>query len=125
MYLVDINTNCPFCSGGENWAYIRQSKQVYSINGQWILSWLRFSHFNFFVILPRSPEAKKRKVPPSKDEATNGPAAKKAKTSAESSSSEESSSEDEEAAAKPTKAAPAGSINMFDSEIIHPAVFCQ
>lgn len=64
------------------------------------------------MVVHRSPEAKKRKVPASQAEATNGPSAKKAKTSKESSSSEESSSEDE----KPTKAAPAGNINMLMSQ---------
>lgn len=61
--------------------------------------------------LPRSPDAKKRKAPPSKGKAASGPSAKKAKTSAES-----SSSEDEEAVAKPTKAAPAGNVDLFDME---------
>lgn len=61
------------------------------------------------MALPRSPESKKRKAP-----TVNGPSAKKAKPSAESSSSEESSSEDEEAAAKPSKAASAGKICIFE-----------
>lgn len=66
------------------------------------------------MVFHRSPEAKKRKAPPSKGEAPNGPLAKKAKTTTESSSSEESSSEDEPAAAKPTKATPTGDSNVFD-----------
>lgn len=73
------------------------------------------SHFNITLGLRRSPEAKKRKAPPSKAEATNGPSAKKAKTSRESSSSEESSSEDEKVVAKPTKATPAGNRNAFEN----------
>lgn len=70
--------------------------------------------FNITLCLLRSPEAKKRKATSNTAEATNGPSAKKAKASPESSSSEESSSDEEEAAAKPTKAAPAGRITMFD-----------
>lgn len=61
------------------------------------------------VVFPRSPEAKKRKAPPIKDESKNGPAAKKAKPSAESSSSEESSSDDEKEVGKTSKSAVAGS----------------
>lgn len=61
------------------------------------------------MVLHRSPESKKRKAP-----TVNGPSAKKAKPSTETSSSEESSSEDEEAAAKPSKAAPAGKICVFE-----------
>lgn len=61
------------------------------------------------VVFPRSPEAKKRKAPPIKDEGKNGPAAKKAKPSAESSSSEESSSDDEKEVGKTSKSAVAGS----------------
>lgn len=63
------------------------------------------------MLLPRSPEAKKRK-----SATENGPSAKKAKPSAESSSSGESSSEDEEAATKPSKAAPAGTHEWTDGE---------
>lgn len=81
--------------------------------------------FKITMGLPRSPEAKKRKAPANKVGATNGPSAKKAKTSKESSSSEESSSEDEEAVAKPTKAAPAGGFNIFDTELIRLADSCQ
>jgi len=65
------------------------------------------------MCLPRSPEAKKRKAPSSIAESKTSPSAKKAKTSAASSSSEDSSSDDEAAVAKPTKAAPAGKINVL------------
>lgn len=62
------------------------------------------------MVLPRSPEARKRKAPPIQNESTNGPSAKKAKPSAESSSSEESSSEDEKEVGKAPRSTPAGRV---------------
>lgn len=73
------------------------------------------------MVFPRSPEAKKRKAPPIKDESKNGPSAKKAKPSAKSSSSEESSSDDEKEVGKPPKSTLAGSTTIMwhTAECIH------
>lgn len=67
------------------------------------------------MVLPRSPEAKKRKAPPIQNESTNGPSAKKAKPSAESSSSEETSSDDEKEHGKAPKPTLAGSVIICDN----------
>lgn len=68
------------------------------------------------MVLPRSPEAKKRKAP-IQNETTNGPSAKKAKPSAESSSSEESSSDDEKEVGKAPKSTPAGSVIICGKQL--------
>lgn len=69
------------------------------------------------VVLPRSPEAKKRKAPPIQDETRNGPSAKKAKPSADSSSSDESSGDDEKEVGKAPKSTPAGSVIICDKQL--------
>lgn len=68
------------------------------------------------MVLPRSPEARKRKASPIQNETTNGPSAKKAKPSAES-SSEESSSGDEKEVGKAPKSTPAGSVIMCGKQL--------